>query len=280
MNQIFKRTTTTTIQCLSSCNTHQSSNINISKTTLLFNKPTTFTSSTTRNISFLKFLNPFNYYNKDDNVNTSQKKRIQYELKEGISWDYKEILNNPNMKLFYGTPRAIPLVQSHDCPKFQAVDLYGKTVDYPEALPSDGKPMLMCVTLKPYFGQHFVDSWTEPWKNRYPHLPVHHVVLYYQNAYKFLGSFIKGSRRTKQQQSGVLEYWSHQPINFLKDVNNIHDTLTISNPLGAYTYLIVDGKIRWKASGKSTPEELDHLFKITQNLIDTKQKEKEKEKEK
>eukprot|EP01133_Synstelium_polycarpum_P000378 gene378-444_t len=150
------------------------------------------------------------------------------------------MLKNPNMKMFYGTPKPIPLGQSADCPKIEASDLDGNKISIPADLPSD-RPALLCVTLKPFFGQQFT-------------------------GYKLLAPILKRSRRNKS--IGITESWSNQAIH-LRDVNRIHQALTISNPLGAYFYLVIDGKIRWKSSGKATPEELDYLLKAAQTLRDT-----------
>ncbi|GAM23963.1 hypothetical protein SAMD00019534_071380 [Acytostelium subglobosum LB1] len=215
-------------------------------------------------MSFWSYLNPFKFYN--NNADTPQKKLVQYELKEGVSWDYKEILKNPNMKLFYGTPRAIPLGQSIDCPAMEGTDLYGNKIKYPLIDMPPNTPMLMCVTLKPFFGQSFIDSWVEPFKQRYPSLSIHHVVLIQQTGYKILAPLFKKSRQSKSQ--GITESWCNQQMH-IRDVNQIHQTLTISNPLGAYFYLIMDGKIRWKSSGKATPEEIDSLLKVTNTLMTT-----------
>ncbi|EFA83740.1 hypothetical protein PPL_02807 [Heterostelium album PN500] len=216
-----------------------------------------------RYMSFWSYLNPFKYYK--TTADTPQKKKIQYELKEGISWDYKEMLKNPNMKLFLGTQKAIPLGQSITCPPITSVDLYGNNVNIPKDFPAS-TPVLLVVTLKPFLGQQFVDSWIAPFKEKYPDLPVHHVVLIQQTGYKLLAPLLKPSRRSTS--AGITESWSNQAI-YIKDVNQTLQELTITNPLGAYIYLVMDNKIRWKSSGRSTAEELDYLTKVTNTLMTT-----------
>ncbi|KYR03067.1 hypothetical protein DLAC_00559 [Tieghemostelium lacteum] len=216
----------------------------------------------TRYISFKNLLNPFKYY--QENADTSAKKRVQKELNQGVLWDVREFVNNPNMKLFVGSPKLTPLASSQDLPEIKTSDLYGNSITVPQQL-SQTKPSLLCVTLKPFHSNNLVASWSEPFKAQFPNIDIHHVVLVQQTGYRLLSPFLKRTRRDKNKN--VIESWSNQPID-IRGGNDLLETLSITNPFGSYIYLIMDGKIRWKSSGKSTPEELEYLFKNTQSLID------------
>ncbi|KAF2077816.1 hypothetical protein CYY_000861 [Polysphondylium violaceum] len=229
------------------------------------NKSTTTplaTSYQTRSFSIKKFLNPFKYY--QENADTAAKKRVQKELNSGIMWDVKEFTNNPNMKLFVGSPTAIALGKAKSIPSFKTSDLNGKTIEIPDDFPSN-KPTLLIVSLKPFHSDVFVESWSKPFKSKFPNLECHSTILVHQLGYQIFSPLLKMSRKNKIDT--VTESWSNQ-MPHIKESNDLYETFSITNIFGSYIFLVLDGKIRWQSSGKSTPEEIETLCKVTQTLID------------
>eukprot|EP01132_Coremiostelium_polycephalum_P002319 gene2319-2859_t len=166
------------------------------------------------------------------------------------------------MKIFVGSTKEIPLNQSIKCPEIKATDLKGNQLVFPNCLPKD-QPSLLCVTLKPFQFDDFVNSWVKPFRKEFPAVPIHHVVLVHQVGYKLLGPLLKSKRVGKLPE--LTESWSNQAIK-VTETNQVHESLSITNHFGVYVYLLKDGKIRWKSSGKASNEEIDSLLNVTSNL--------------
>ncbi|KAN0053109.1 hypothetical protein ACTA71_012591 [Dictyostelium dimigraforme] len=219
-----------------------------------------------RNMSWKKFINPFQYYK--ENADTQQKRRVKKELEEGVLWDVKEFVKNPTMKVFVGSPNLISESQAEIVPQVKAKDLDGNKLVFPDCLNKDKKqPSLLIVSIKPYHADKFVNSWSEPFKKEFPQLDIHSVFLVSQLGYQILSPILKSNRKGKNND--LTESWSNIPV-AIKKSNTIFEDFNITNPYSSYIYLVVDGKIRWKSSGLSTPNEVDTLKKLTKSLLDDK----------
>ncbi|KAK5575384.1 hypothetical protein RB653_010644 [Dictyostelium firmibasis] len=218
-----------------------------------------------RTMSWKKFINPFQYYK--DNADTQPKRRVQKELDQGVLWDVKEFMNNPTMKIFVGSPNLISESQADIVPKVKSKDLDGNQLIFPDCLNKDKKPSLLIVSVKPYHADKFINSWSEPFKKEFPQLNIHSLFLISQLGYQILSPLLKSTRKGKNND--VIESWSNQPI-AIKKSNTIYEDFNVTNPFSSYIYLVVDGKIRWKSSGLSTPNEIETLTKLTKSLLEVK----------
>ncbi|EGC37917.1 hypothetical protein DICPUDRAFT_149452 [Dictyostelium purpureum] len=234
--------------------------------TKLFSNNITKNAHPIRNMSnFKKFLNPFKYY--QENADNQAKRRVKKELESGMLWDLKEMMKNPSLKEIVGSPTLISESQAQTVPTVKSKDLKGNQLNFPDCLETD-KPTLLIVTLKPFFSDKYVKSWSDPFKEQFPNIKVYNLVLVNQFSYQLLSPIIKSTRAGKIDS--VIESWSNQPFYNIKSSNNLYEDFSISNPYSAYVFLVNEGKIRWQASGLSTPGEVEYLNKLTRQLIEKK----------
>ncbi|KAM9957400.1 hypothetical protein ACTFIR_009505 [Dictyostelium discoideum] len=221
-----------------------------------------------RNMSSWKnFLNPFKYYK--ENADTQQKRRVKKELEDGVLWDVKEFMKNPTMKVFVGSPNLINESQAEVVSKIKTKDLDGNKLEFPNCLNKDNDPSLLIVSVKPFHADKFIKSWTEPFKKEFPQLDIHSIFLVSQLGYQILSPLLKSTRKGKNND--LTESWYNLPM-AIKKSNTIFEDFGVTNPYSSYIFLVVDGKIRWKSSGLSTPNEVETLKKLTKSLLEDKNK--------
>lgn len=215
-------------------------------------------------VLFIRRLNIFSVFSKE--AREKEKARLKDELNRGYFDDLRD-LKKSGGKIAPANTSLTPVAAS---PRFPALEVYVPKQTLTLTLPiSNANATLICMAFRAS-AQPMVVSWSSPFSKKFSDQPlnvfevsvIESLLLSLWPIKRLLLRIMRGS------QGNTEEELERKVVYAFGDTYDFRKVLGVPNLLSGYVFLVDrKGRVRWRASGMATEEEIESMVGCTRRLL-------------